>query len=93
MAFNNEINVGGWYFARIRYLCGVDVFLHSSFRPFVMQDFLEVQKWTLFAPPVCNLSFELPCTTVESYERLYVKTSVSLLSYYTDTTRITYDTR
>ena len=53
----------------------------------------EVQKWTLFAPSVCDFNFELPCTSVESYARLYVKTSILLLSYYTETTRTTYDTR
>ena len=53
----------------------------------------EVQKWTLFAPSVCNFIFELPCTSAESYARLQVKTSISLFSYYTEITRITYDTR
>ena len=36
----------------------------------------EVQKWTLFAPSVFYIIFELPCTSVESYARLYVNTSI-----------------
>ena len=32
----------------------------------------EVQKWTLFAPSVCDFIFELPCTSVESYSWLHV---------------------
>ena len=55
--------------------------------------FFGVRKWTLFAPSVCNLIFELPCWSVGSYARLYVITCISLLSYYADTTRTTYDTR
>ena len=43
-----------------------------------------------FCPFVCDSIFELPCTSVESYARLYVKTSISLFSYYTETTRTTY---
>ena len=38
-------------------------------------------------------SFELSFTSVESYARLYVKTSTSIFSNYTETTRTTYDTR
>ena len=33
---------------------------------------------------------ELPCTSAESYARLYLKTSISLFSSYTETTRTTY---
>ena len=44
-----------------------------------------------FCPFRLWLHFELPCTIVESYARLYVKTSVSLFSYYTETTRTTYE--
>ena len=55
--------------------------------------FFEVQRWTLFAPSVCDFIFEFPCTSVESYARLRVKTSISLFSYDTETTRTTYDTR
>ena len=50
----------------------------------------EVQKWTLFAPSVCDFNFELPCTSVESYARLYVKISILFFSYYAETTRTTY---
>ena len=46
-----------------------------------------------FAPCVCDFIFELPCTSEEYYARLYVKTSISLFSYYAETTRATYDTR
>ena len=53
----------------------------------------EVQKWTLFAPSVFYIIFELPCTSVESYGRLYVKTSISFFSYCTETTRTTCDAR
>ena len=42
-----------------------------------MQYFFPVQKRTLYAPPVCDFIFELPCTSVESYVRLHVKTSIS----------------
>ena len=42
------------------------------------------------APSVCDSVSELPCTSVESYAWPYVKTSISLLSYYTETTRTTY---
>ena len=34
--------------------------------------FFEVQRWTLFAPSVCDFIFEFPCTSVESYARLRV---------------------
>ena len=52
-------------------------------RPFIVQVFFEVQKWTLFAPSVCDFIFELPCTSVESCARLYVKkTSISFFSYH-----------
>ena len=50
----------------------------------------EVQKWIIFAPSVCDFIFELPRTSVESYARLHAKTSISLFSYYTETTRTTY---
>ena len=43
-----------------------------------------------FAPSVCDLIFELPCTNVESYARLYVKTGISFFLYYTETTRTRY---
>ena len=46
-------------------------------RPFIVQYFFPVQKRTLYAPPVCDFIFELPCTSVESYVRLHVKTSIS----------------
>ena len=42
------------------------------------------------SPSVCDVSFELPCTSVESYARLSVKISISLFSYCTETTRTTY---
>ena len=45
---------------------------------------------TLFAPYVCEFILKLPCTSVESSARLHVKTSISLFSYYTETTRTTY---
>ena len=32
----------------------------ATLRPFIMQDFFEVQQWTLFAPSVCDFIFELP---------------------------------
>ena len=48
--------------------------------------FFEVQKWTLYAPSVCDFIIELPCTSVESFARLYVK-------YEKVTTRITYGIR
>ena len=35
--------------------------------------FFKVRKWALFAPSVCDFIFELPCTSEESYPRLYVK--------------------
>ena len=41
-----------------------------------------------FAHAVCDFILELPCTSVESYARLYVKTSISHLSYYTETTYV-----
>ena len=56
-------------------------------RPFIMQDFFSYKKG-LFAPPVCDSVFELPCTSVASYARLYVKTIISLFSYYTETTHV-----
>ena len=34
-----------------------------------------------FAPSVCDFIFELPCTCVKSYARLYVKTRISFFSY------------
>ena len=52
--------------------------------------FFEVQKWTPFAPSFWDFIFELACTSVEAYARLYVKTSTSLFSYFTETTRTTY---
>ena len=58
----------------------------------IMQHFFRFKK-TLFALSVCDFIFELPCTSVESYARVHVKTSVSPFSYYTETTRTTYDTR
>ena len=47
-----------------------------------MQVFLRVQKWTLFAPSVCDFVFELPCTSVESHARLLLKTSTSIFTRY-----------
>ena len=38
--------------------------------------------------PFCEFIFELPCTSVEYYARLYVKTSISLFSYCTETTHV-----
>ena len=64
--------------------------LLSWVRPFLVRDFFRLKKWTLFAPSVSDFIFELPCTSVESYARLYVKTSNSLFSCYTETTRSTY---
>ena len=55
--------------------------------------FFEVRKWPLFAPSVRDFIFELPFTSVESYARLCEKTSISLLSYNTETTRIIPRTR
>ena len=46
-----------------------------------------------FCPFVCDFIFEHPCTSVPSYARLHVKTSISIFSYSTDTPRTTYDTR
>ena len=51
----------------------------------------QVQERTLFAPSVCDFILELRCKSVECYGRLCVKTRVSLLSYYTETMRTTYD--
>ena len=59
----------------------------------IIQVYLEVQKSTLFAHAVRNFILELPCTSVESYAWLYVKTRISLLSFCTETTRTTFDTR
>ena len=48
---------------------------------------------------MCDFIFELPRTSVEilcaaaAGSTWYVKTSISLISYYTETTRTTYDTR
>ena len=47
----------------------------------------------LFAPFACYFIFELPGTSVESFARLHVKTTIALFLYYTETTRTTYDTR
>ena len=55
--------------------------------------FFKIQRWTLFAQSVCNFIFELPCTSVESYVRLHVKTSLLIFSHYTETTRTMYDAR
>ena len=38
--------------------------------------FFWVQKWPLFSPFVFDFIFELHCTSVESYPRIYVKTSI-----------------
>ena len=46
-----------------------------------------------FAPSVCDFIFELPCTSIESYALVHVKTSIAIFSYYTETTRTTYDTK
>ena len=50
--------------------------LHAV-RPFFYAKHFCVETWTLFAPSVRNFIFELRCTSVESYARLYVKTSIS----------------
>ena len=57
--------------------------------------FFEVQKLPLFAPSVFFFIFELACTSVQSYARLYVaglyvKTSIPFFSYYTSTRHTTY---
>ena len=49
----------------------------------------EAQKWTIFAPAGCDFNFELPCTSVTSYTRLYVKTVLLFFGYDTETTRTT----
>ena len=38
--------------------------------------------------PFCDFIFELPCTRAEPYARISVKTSISLFSYYTETTHV-----
>ena len=48
-------------------------FMRRCYGRFLCKIFLEVQKWTLFAPSVCDITFELPCTSVESYARLLRK--------------------
>ena len=66
----------------------------GALRPFVMQYFFRFKNGPLLHHlSVYNFIFELPCTSAESYARLHVKTSISLFSYYTETTRTTYDTR
>ena len=51
---------------------GVPLYQVFVFRPFSVQYFYG-SKGTLFSPSVCDFSFELPCTSVESYARLSVK--------------------
>ena len=51
MAFNNEINVGGWGFCTLKYSFGVDIFalvcsLHHLIIPTVIHDFLACCELT-----------------------------------------------
>ena len=59
-------------------------------RPFIMQVFLRFKNGPFLPLVCCDFIFEFPCTSVESYAQLYVKTSISRFSYYTDTTRTTH---
>ena len=38
-------------------LTGFRICLFRSIRPFIMEDFLRVQQWTIFAPSVCDFIF------------------------------------
>ena len=56
-----------------------------------MQYFLRFKNGPFLPLFVCDFIFKLPCTSVESYARLYVKTSISLFFVlYGDHTRTTY---
>ena len=54
-----------------------------------MQLFLG-SKMGPFAPSWCDFILELSCTSVESYACLHEKTSISLFSYYAETTDTRY---
>ena len=53
-------------------------FFFFQFFPVYFATFFQVQKRTLFAPSVCGIIFELPRTSVESYARSHLKTSISI---------------
>ena len=53
-----------------------------------MQDFFRLKNGPFLPLQFVTLFLNFPCTSVESYAWLYVKTSISRFSYYTETTHV-----